>query len=52
MREAPYFVLNTLSRQTAKVLSRPGMSDLVCKALKVINIKSRQTFIKKNGLHF
>lgn len=33
MKEAPYFVLNILSRHATKVLSRPGTSPLVCNAL-------------------
>lgn len=42
MREAPYFVLNILSKQATNVFSSPGTSALVCKALQV-----RKTFWKK-----
>lgn len=34
MREAPYLVLKMLSKRATKVVSRPGTSALVCKALK------------------
>lgn len=35
MREAPYFVLNILSRQATKAFSKPGTSPLVCNALQM-----------------
>lgn len=45
IREAPYLVWNTLSRQLTSVLSRPGTSAPVCKALR---IREKQ---KSNKLH-
>jgi hypothetical protein len=33
IKEAPYLVLNNLSRHTTRVLSRPGTSNWVCNAL-------------------
>lgn len=53
MREAPYFVLNTLSKTATSVLSRPGTSAFVCKALQTRNktnsIETKFKFHEKFG---
>lgn len=53
MREAPYFVLNTLSKTATSVLSRPGTSVFVCRALQTRNktnsIQTTVRFHEKSG---
>lgn len=47
MREAPYLVLKMLSKRATKVVSRPGTSALVCKALKARKTNQFRKSLKK-----